>query len=203
MTNFFARQSGAYNNEMKRSLGALLGIAQGLICDGHLSNNEIIFLNEWLNNNDAIAASWPGDVIHARIRSVLADGIVTEPERDHLTETLQQLLGGSLDEIADSTHVTGLAFDKSAHVEFPEFRFCLTGDFVYATRGVCIDAIEKRGGIVINNITKKLRYLVIGGLGSKEWKHGSFGGKIEKAMEYKRNGLPILIVHEDQWTSSL
>jgi hypothetical protein len=30
---------------------------------------------------------------------------------------------------------------------------------------------------------------VIGDLASREWKHGSFGTKIEKAQKYKRDGL--------------
>jgi NAD-dependent DNA ligase len=202
MSNFFARQGAAYANDMKRSLGALVGIAQGVICDGELSDKEIAYLNRWLLENDAIANAWPGDVVHARIRSVLADGVVTEIERAHLVETLTQLIGGSLDQLAESTHVTNLAFDDIERVEFDQAKFCLTGDFVYAPRDVCTAAIEKRGGIV-GGVTKKLRYLIVGGLGSPEWKHGSFGTKLEKAIQYKREGAPILIVQEDRWAASL
>ncbi|HJV83885.1 MAG TPA: BRCT domain-containing protein [Noviherbaspirillum sp.] len=202
MSNFFLRQAAAYANDMKRSLGALVGIAQGLLCDGQLTDEEIRFLDAWLVQNDAIATRWPGDVIHARVREALADGIITESERTHLVETLTQLIGGTLDELAESTHVTSLAFDNVDRIEFPDARFCLTGEFVYAPREKCAEVIESRGGIV-GGVTKKLSYLVVGGLGSPEWKHGSFGRKIEKAMQYKREGLPILIVHEDIWTSSL
>jgi NAD-dependent DNA ligase len=90
-----------------------------------------------------------------------------------------------------------------ARVEFSGARFCLTGDFVFAPREKCVVEIEQRGGIVGGNVTKKLRYLVVGGLGSEEWKHGSFGTKIELAIRYRRDGLPILIVHEDRWAASL
>lgn len=202
MTNFFARQGAGYANDMKRSLSALVGIAQGLLCDGQLNNDEICFLDAWLKENDAIANAWPGDVVHTRVRSALADGVVTQGEREHLIDTLTQLIGGSLDELVASTHVTGLALDTVDRVDFADAWFCLTGDFVYAPREKCVMAIEQRGGIV-GGVTKKLRYLVVGGLGSPEWKHGSFGTKIEKAMQYKRDGLPILIVHEDIWASSL
>jgi hypothetical protein len=44
---------------------------------------------------------------------------------------------------------------------------------------------------------------VIGSLGSPEWKHGSFGTKVEKAMKYKQAGLSILIVPEECWATSL
>ena len=183
MTNFFARLGAAYVNDMKRSIGALVGIAQGLLCDRQLSDQEIRFLDDWLAANDAIAASFPGDVLHARIRAVLADGVITEAERTHLLQTLQHLIGGTLDELAASTHVTRLAFDDVTRVDFPGSRFCLTGEFVYGPREACVKAIERRGGTV-GSVTKKLRYLVVGGLGSVEWKHGSFGTKLEKAIRY-------------------
>lgn len=203
MSNFFTRQAGGYRNDLTRSLGALLGIAQGLLADRHLSDQEIMFLSDWLGANDVIATAWPGDVIYTRIKASLADGAISEAERTHLVDTLQKLIGGALDELAASTHVTQLAFDDAPRIEFPGALFCLTGDFVFGPRNVCEATIEKRGGMVGKSVTKKLRYLVVGGLGSAEWKHGSFGTKLEKAMSYKRDGANILIVHEDQWASSL
>jgi NAD-dependent DNA ligase len=203
MTNFFARQSATFRNDLNRSFGALVGIAQGLICDGHLNDQEIRFLERWLQENESIALSWPGDVVYARIKAALDDGLITQHERDHLMETLQQLVGGTLDELADSTHVTSLAFDEVESVRFKDSRFCLTGDFVFAPRASCAEAIEKRGGIISASVTKKVRYVVVGGLGSPEWKHGSFGTKLEQAMQLKREGVPLLVVHEDCWAASL
>lgn len=203
MSNLSTRQIGAFKNEMNRSLGALLGIAQGMLCDGHLNDQEVIFLQQWLTQNESIATAWPGDIVYTRVRESLADGVITAEERAYLTETLQQLIGGSLGEIAEPTHVTELALDRTATVSIPKSMFCLTGDFVFAPRSHCELAIQKREGIVSSSVTKKLTYLVIGGLGSKEWKHGSFGTKVEKAFEYKRLGHPITIVHEDQWASAL
>jgi NAD-dependent DNA ligase len=168
MTNFFARQGAAYVNDMKRSLGALVGIAQGILCDRKLVDEEIRFLNAWLTENDAIAAEWPGDVIHQRVRAALADGVITGTERAHLVETLQQLIGGALEDLADSTHITGLAFDDVPRVEFSGAHFCLTGEFVFGPREKCATATEEHGGRVSRSVTKKLRYLVVGGLGSPE-----------------------------------
>lgn len=154
MSNFFASQYAGYANDMKRSLGALVGIAQGLLCDGQLTDSEIRFLDAWLTENDAIANAWPGEVVHARVKAALADGVITEAEREHLLDTLTQLIGGSLDELAASTHVTGLALDSINRVDFESAWFCLTGDFVYAPREKCILAIEQRGGVV-GGVTKK------------------------------------------------
>jgi NAD-dependent DNA ligase len=203
MTNFYTRQAATYRNDLKRSLGALLGIAQGLLADRQLNDEEIRFLDDWLGTNDVIATTWPGDVVYARVKAALADGVISDSERTHLVDTLQKLVGGTLDELAESTHVTSLAFDDVPRIEFPGILFCLTGDFVFGPRNACEATIERRGGLVSKSVTKKLRYLVVGGLGSAEWKHGSFGTKLEKAMDYKREGVGIFIVHEDKWTSSL
>lgn len=203
MSNFFTRQHAGFQNDLRRSLGALLGIATGLICDQHLSDSEVAFLNDWLTNNELLANAWPGDILHARVKATLADGVVTDEERAHLVETLQTLIGGRLEDLAENTHVTGLAFDPVERIHFAGLNFCLTGEFAFAPRNRCGAEIEKRGGAVGNAITKKLHYLVVGSLGSQEWKNGSFGTKIEKAMAYKRDGIPILIVTEDTWANSL
>jgi hypothetical protein len=199
----FSRQRAKYANELKRSCGALVGIAQGVLCDRALSDDEVRFLHDWLTSNDEICQGWPGDVIYKRVRDVLADGIITEAERAHLVETLQELIGGAHETLAAPVHVTKLAFDENPTLKYPGARFCLTGEFVYGPREKCATAITTRGGVIASSVTKQLGYLIIGGLGSVEWKHGSFGTKVERAMKYKRDGLPIAIVHEERWTTSL
>ena len=202
MSNFFSRQGAEYINDMNRSLGALLGIATGILADKQLADAEVRFLHDWLNNNSAIATAWPGDVIHSKIKTVLADGIITDEERIHLVETLKQLIGGTLAELSASTHVTQLLPFETPSITFSGCNFCLTGEFVFAPRTVCENAVEQHGGS-IKSVSKKLHYLIVGGLGSSEWKHGSFGTKIERAMELKRNGALIAIIHEDHWASQL
>ena len=66
---------------LKQSLSELLGLARGLLADQELSDSEISFLDDWLNQRSAMTSSFPGNVIHARIKEVLEDGVVTEEER--------------------------------------------------------------------------------------------------------------------------
>lgn len=134
---------------------------------------------------------------------MLADGKITGEEREHLSDILQKLVGGSLEQLAEPRHVTELAFDVLTELEVPGRLFCFTGDFVFGPRGTCEIAVTRRGGEATASVTKKLHYLVVGGLGSAEWKHGNFGTKIEKAIQYREAGAPLRIVHEDVWASSL
>src|SRR5690606_3953100 len=100
MSNIWSRQGAEYINQMNRGLGALLGIATGMLSDKQLADAEVHFLKDWLENNSAISTAWPGDVVYDRVKAVLADGIVTEEERSHLVRSLQQLVGGTIEELA-------------------------------------------------------------------------------------------------------
>ena len=199
----FGREIGAIRNEYRRSFGALIGIAQGLLCDRQLNDKEIYFLHDWLDHNVEIARRWPGDIVYTRVREVLLDGVVTEEERQFLIKTLLDLIGSDGADLPKAAHATGLAYDDIHPLTFSEKYFCLTGDFVYGPRQSCEGSIKKRGGLISSGVTQRLTYLVVGSHGSPEWKHGSFGLKIEKAMEYKRSGRPLMIVREDCWIKSL
>jgi NAD-dependent DNA ligase len=199
----WARQALRYRNEFKQSAGLLVGIITGLIADGVLNDNEVRFLGEWLAAHDEVAYEWPGDIILARVREILADGVITEEERTHLLAILRDVVGDSQQSLASAGHVTDLAFDDLDAIAFQGIGFCLTGNFVYAPRQVCEAKTAERGGFVRGGMSRKVRYLVVGSLGSPEWKHGSFGTKIEKAVQLKRDGADIAIVREDIWAASL
>lgn len=201
--NPYQHSAISFSNTVRQSCGALIGIVQGLLADNELNDREISFLQQWLANNEAISSVWPGSTISAQVREILSDNYVSDAERQHLADVLQKLVGGTLTELAESTHVSTLPMDQVEVVSVTGKTFCLTGDFVFGPRNTCESAITTRGGQVQPGVTKKLNYLVIGGLGSNEWKHGSFGTKVEKAMQYKQEGLPITVVHEDVWASSL
>lgn len=203
MQNMYARQAQAFRNEMRQTCAALVGIVQGVLADGELHNKEIEFLDRWLTQAESVAGVWPGSVLHAQVRAYLADGVITPEERNHLIETLSAIVGGALDEPEHAGPVTTLGFDQPVQLEISGKAFCFTGDFVFGTRTACERAIAIRGGLPASTVTKKLNYLVVGGLGSPEWKHGSFGTKVEKAMELRDAGAGLLIVHEDIWASSL
>lgn len=49
------------------------------------------------------------------------------------------------------------------------------------------------GGIVAGSVNKRFNYLVISPYVTDSWAHESFGRKIEKAMEYRDSGIPLVI----------
>lgn len=129
--------------------------------------------------------------------------MITAEERRHLVETLEAIIGGATASVVEHTPVNQLAFDEVDDIAFDEAQFCITGEFIFGPRQRVIAEIQSRGGIVRGGITKGLDYLVVGLKGSDEWKHGSYGTKIEKAVSYRRNGVPLAIVSEKLWSAKL
>ncbi len=189
---------------LKRSCESLIGICAGIMADDVLNDEEIFFLNMWLEDNKNIANTWPAEIIYRRIKDILADGKITEDERNFLKQTLIDLLGGSLRKTGITSGLsTNLSIDKVDYIEFENNCFCFTGTFLYGTRVVCEKAVLQRQGKVSPRVTLDLNYLVIGTLITNEWAHTSFGRKIEKAVEYKKRRPDILIISESQWVNSL
>jgi len=184
-------------------LGELLGLARGLLADQELSNAEIEFLHEWLEERYWTASSFPGNVIHQRIKDVLEDGVITEEERSHLVETLNMLIDDRLEDLAEQVDLTELWFDEVGLVEFDKARFCLTGNFVYGPMEVCKTAIEQRGGIVMPTVSGQSQFLVIGSLGVDEWRNGGLGTEIEAALRLRAQGKSVKIIPEDSWVELL
>lgn len=200
----FARKSATDQRLLKRSCESLLGICSGFLADNHLSDNEIRFLDTWLKDNDDIATTWPGEVISARVEDILKDGVIEESEREYLKQTLSDLLGGTLENTgATGGTATRLPIDDIDLITIESSIFCFTGQFLYGTRKACESAITKRGGDIAKSVTRSLDYLVIGTMSTRSWVNTSHGRKIEKAVDYKKKGIPILIASEEQWVQFL
>jgi NAD-dependent DNA ligase len=197
--DFGSFDSGA----IRQSLGELLGIARGLLADQRLSDEEIHFLNQWLEERYWVASEFPGNVIHKRIQDVLEDGVITEEERSHLVESLNLLIDDRLEDLAEQVDLTELWFDEVGLIRFDKTRFCLTGNFVYGPHAVCQTEIERRGGVVMPSVSNEAEFLVVGALGVDEWRDGGLGAEIETAMRLRAQGKPVKIIPEDCWVAQL
>lgn len=192
----------------ERQVDELIGICRGITADGVITQGEAEFIHKWLIANQSAFSDNPFLAsLFVRVHEMLADGILDNEESQELLETLHHFSGGSIDlqeAVEGKIKATTLPFNKpEPNIIIPEHRFCFTGTFGFGTRNDCHQAIENLGGIVSQGVTKKLDYLVVGKYATDDWKHSTYGRKIEKAVNYRDTGEKVAIIGEDYWCKFL
>ena len=187
---------------IRRDIDQLLGICEFALLDGCIDQGEASSILAWLDNHRTSLDTWPANILYDRLRSMLHDGVLDDDEQRDLLGLVMSISKppGRNGTVAS----TSLPINNPPpQIVIPDRSFCFTGVFDFGTRAVCQDAVQHRGGLIAGGITKKLHYLVIGSIGSECWKHSSFGLKIAKAVNYRDNGAPLVIVSESHWTAHL
>lgn len=203
MSNQIAIAQNIANRALTRATQVLMGIVTGIVADGQLQDSEILMLNTWLTENAEVTAVWPGSAIAQMLRTVLADGVITHEEREHMLNELQLLTGTDFSATGSSSNnVAGLPYDHGTSITIPGSAICHTGVFLYGTRSACEKLTEKAGGMAIQSVTRKASYLVVGTHVSPAWVGTSYGRKIQQAMGLKQAGHPISIIAEEWWLNA-
>lgn len=191
-----------FSNES--DLHLLNGLCKGLISDRTLSEEEVRYLDWWLTQNGALKSNYPGKELYALVKEILSDGIITAEESENLRKALVDFTGCDLTSGVVDGLATKLPLDNAAEVSVESKIFCLTGIFLAGKRAHVEDLIKRNNGLIASGITKKIDFLVIGTLSSRDWKFSSHGRKIEKAVSYRDNeGAKLKIISEEMLFDAL
>lgn len=199
MTAIYDRSMDA----MRAALERLMSIVERLPSQETASNDDWKALKNSLAENGVPSRRFPADVIHDEIHAVLCAGVLDEEKRSHLAKILRDILAAPERELLARAWVSDIAYDSLSDIDFPNRRFCLTGDFIHGPRRRCDAEIRERGGLIAASVSQRVDFLIVGSLGSVEWKRGNFGAKLERAMYYKGQNLPMKILRESTWRTAL
>ena len=203
-SNNIAALTSVETHRTNRAIEHLLGLVTGMVADGELNDREITMLSTWLASHPEATADFPGAVIARAVREVLADGIITDAERDHLLTTLTGLASTDFSATGSvSPEVTGLPIEDCVSIDFKNSMVCFTGEFLYGTRAACERLVLKVGAMCADNVSKKVDILVIGTRVSPDWAHTSFGRKIQRAVELQEEGHAIEIISEKRMMEAI
>lgn len=184
-----------------RQIDTLIGLSKGLVADGKVVQAEAEFLQTWL-----VQAQQQSDHpvilnLLEKVEVMLEDGVLDDEESVELLEILR-LINGENSELGEMAKTTALPINEPLpSLNFEGNSFLFTGTCAFGTRKQCQAAIESLGGVSAKGVTKSLNYLVLGTYVTDSWAHETFGRKIEKAMEYRDNGVPLVIVTEEHWAN--
>jgi NAD-dependent DNA ligase len=190
-----------FYDEITTGLQELHGLLGGVVADGIIAETELRGIQDWMEANEQSRKRWPYDEVESLIISVIADGKIDEEEHKALVSFFAQFVEVLDDKtlsdpviLSDST-LKGVCAN-SPEIIFDGARFCLTGASSRYTRDVFADKIRSLGGEVVGSVSGRLNYLVIGGDGNPCWSYACYGRKVEKAIELRKTGAEIIIVHE-------
>lgn len=185
-----------------RQIDELIGIARGLVADNTINHSEVEFLRDWLSSNLHISDHPVIKTLYQRVSGMLADGVVNDDEKRELLDTLSAFSNRDSG-VGEMLKSTSLPLDAPPPVlRFRGIRYCFTGTFNFGQRKDCEAAVTALGATV-GGLTQRTSVLVVGVYATESWKHSSFGNKIMTACEWRERGIPISIVSEPHWTTSL
>ena len=186
------------------ALRRLHGVLHGVAADGAVTHQEAADLGDWLEDYADVAHVWPFCELHALLARIRKDGQVDPEEIADLTAFCLPFVERAADGFGDlpvGHTLTGIC-DHGTDIVFDGAVFCFTGKAA-KVRAELHDAVEARGGMAIDHVRSNLSYLVIGSLSQPAWAYASYGRKIEKVLELRRGGLPIVILHEHRLVDAL
>ncbi|MTD34075.1 BRCT domain-containing protein [Paludibacterium denitrificans] len=190
-------------DRIKRDTAEFVGICKGLIADGVIVQDEVEFICNWMRAHPHLLDTWPMSVLIDRLGEILADGVVDQDEELDLLKLIGSITGGNPVGNVQSLSTDLPLTHPAPDISFNGTTFCVTGTFEFGSRSKVSEAIIQRGGIISPSVKRDTNVLVIGAIGSRDWKQSTFGTKIEKAISYQQKGINILIVSESHFTNFL
>lgn len=191
-----------YYDAVTSDLQILQGICHGILADGVINDKEIYDLQKWLHENEHLNTYYPYDEIRSLVLSVLSDKKIDEEEKIVLMAYFSQFAKIQNNEIRQTirdytvdVNISGLCTSEP-NVSFEGKTFCITGVLKRGNREHLQRDILKLGGIPTDSITKKTDYLIVGDNGNPAWAFSCYGRKVEKAINLRKDGHTIILIHE-------
>lgn len=196
--------SGEFYDQVTTDLQRLHAVVGGVIADTKVSEQELRGLSDWIDEHDHLRGCWPYDEIGSLVTTVLADRVVDEKEHEMLFRYFSEFIS-LLDSktiasapVSSEGSIVGLCA-VCPDVAFPERIFSFTGASARYPRSRLTETVTRLGGSVASGPGKKVDYLVIGADGNPCWAFACYGRKVEKAVELRKSGVKIMIIHESDF----
>ena len=203
----FTNESDLYFNLATSKIQQLEGMLHGMLADGILNDAELKELNNWLNENDDLCGTYPFDEVYSLLLTAKEDGVITNDERNMLKAFFSNFI-----DARESTNIHAVDMDTlraeycvqgicaiCPEITFEGKTFCFTGASQRATRNEIAEIIKDKGANFINGMSRKINYLIIGADGNPCWAFSCYGRKVEQAMNLRKQGHYVVIVHENDF----
>jgi NAD-dependent DNA ligase len=194
-----------YYSLVSTDMQRLQPILTAIASDGTVAEAEVDQLSMWLLEREHLRKCWPYEEMDSLLTTTMRDQSIDPKEQKLLLEFCSSFATSDLD--FETPHITARTlsaiFAVSPVISFDDYSFCFTGESKRATREEMKTLAQDRGAKVVESVSPDLDYLVVGVGGNPCWAYSSYGRKIEKALELRRQGSKLLIVHESDFFNAL
>jgi len=198
-----------YYSAITTDLQILQGICHGILSDGEVADTEIYKLEEWVIENEHLNSYYPYDEIRSLILSITSDHKIDHEERLLLTAFFHQFADihtlstkDHIEEATANTKISALCTSEP-NISFDGTIFCFTGVMKRGIRKDIEEKVIQLGGQISDTLTRKTDYLIVGDNGNQAWAFACYGRKVEKALNLRKEGHTIMIVHEFDFSDVL
>lgn len=196
-----------YFDVITSDLQRLHGVLHGILSDNEITMEEIQGLRHWLNNSEHLLCSYPYDEIYALLASVLADRKLSADEQLALKAFFSNFVDNAASAIMNWDDISELKQQMSRQgicsvcppLSIDNKHFCFTGASSRISRKGFASLVNALGGIYKDNVTQSTDYLIVGNEGNPCWAFSCYGRKVETAMNMRKKGYKLLIVHENDF----
>lgn len=202
------KMDNSYWDLITADMQRLQGILYGIISDNNITIEELDSLQSWLDNSQHLKNHFPYNEIYSLIIGVLNDKKIDEEEQKLLQSFFYDFINvpiktnidtKRISKYKNSISLTGVCCIEP-EIEFKDHKFCITGKSKKFKRAEIAEMISKKGGAVNSQVSSKTDYLIVCNEDNPCWAFSCYGRKVEKAVEYRKNGASTCIVHEsDLW----
>ena len=203
-----ALRSQEYYDVVAADMQRLHGILTGIAADGRVTEAEVRELSAWIAKHQHLKSCWPYDEIDTLVTSVLSDGHIDECEHRALVSFFAEFTGPVLQSAQgkiqppESMKIEALCA-VCPEIVFGGSTFCFTGESSKYSRSEFHKIVQDLGGKSRESVSKRLNYLVVGANGNPCWAYACYGRKVEEAMNLRREGQRIVIVHENDFQDAV
>jgi hypothetical protein len=189
--------------DMQRLHGLLAGVG----ADGIVNEKELRGLREWMETTEYLKGTWPYDEVDSLVTAILSDGRIDAEEHRFLVaftcDFLQSTNGLVLESPFDEELVRFGVCAMQPEIIFGGKLFCVTGSSPRASRRQIESVVTHLGGKPHSRVIADLDYLIVAAERTLSWAFSCYGRKVEAAMELRRAGARLAIVHEsDFWDAA-
>jgi len=187
--------TNAYFDQLRGGIQILNGLLTGIAADGVLGDHELAALSTWMDQWTQLRGLWPYDEVNAIVGAILAQQRVGEAI-PYLLDLASHLPVAGAEEPLLVRGVCAIA----PVIRFRDQVFVFAGESAQCERNVLHSLAAERGGRFSEHLTAETDYLVVCDGGSPFWAFACYGRKVEEACTMRRQGHPLVIVHEaDFW----